>query len=83
MVALYRVLLVSSFDPSLAASYRYFPALVQLVLMTLTSFVVVAAFQAVGAILVIALLILPGATAYLCSNRLPVILVLAAVHALL
>ena len=83
VVVLYRVLLVSSFDPSLAASYRYFPALVQIVLMTLTSFVVVAAFQAVGAILVIALLILPGATAYLCSNRLPVILVLAAVHALL
>lgn len=80
---LYRILLVSSFDPSLAASYGYFPALVQLALMALTSFVVVSAFQAVGAILVIALLILPGATAYLCANRLPVILLLAGVHALL
>ena len=83
VVVLYRVLLVSSFDPSLAASYRYFPALVQAALMTLTSFVVVAAFQAVGVVLVIALLILPGSTAYLCSNRLPVILALAALHALL
>lgn len=79
---LYRILLVSSFDPNLAASYRYRPALVQLALMTLTSFVVVAAFQAVGAILVIALLILPGATGCLCANRLPVILMLAAGHAL-
>jgi manganese/zinc/iron transport system permease protein len=83
VAVLYRILLVSSFDPSLATSYRYFPALVQLVLMGLTSFVVVSAFQAVGAILVIALLILPGATAYLCANRLPMILLLAGVHALL
>jgi manganese/zinc/iron transport system permease protein len=83
IAVLYRILLVSSFDPSMAASYGYFPALVQLALMGLTSFVVVSAFQAVGAILVIALLILPGATAYLCANRLPVILFLAGIHALL
>lgn len=82
VAVLYRILLVSSFDPSLAASYGYFPAVVQLVLMALTSFVVVSAFQAVGAILVIALLILPGSTAYLCANRLPTILGLAALHAL-
>ena len=83
VAVLYRILLVSSFDPNLAASFRYRPAIVQLLLMTLTSFVVVAAFQAVGAILVIALLILPGATGYLCANRLPTILLLAALHALL
>ena len=83
VAVLYRILLVSSFDPSLAAAFGYRPAVVQLLLMTLTSFVVVAAFQAVGAILVIALLILPGATGYLCANRLPVILMLAAGHALL
>lgn len=83
VAVLYRILLLSSFDPSLAASYGYFPALVQLALMGLTSFVVVSAFQAVGAILVIGLLILPGATAYLCANRLPMILFLAGIHALL
>ena len=80
---LYRVLLVSSFDLSLAASYGYQPLLVHYTLMGLTSFVVVAAFQVVGAILVIALLILPGATGYLCANRLPTVLALAAGHALL
>ncbi|NNC87027.1 MAG: metal ABC transporter permease, partial [Akkermansiaceae bacterium] len=83
VVFLYRILLVCSFDPSLAASYRYFPAVVHHVLMALTSFVVVASFQAVGAVLVIALLILPGATAYLCADRLPRVLLLAALHALL
>lgn len=83
VVLLYRILLVSSFDPSLAASYRYRPALVHHVIMAVTSFVVVASFQAVGAVLVIALLILPGATAHLCADRLPAVLLLAALHALL
>jgi len=51
-------------------------------MMFVVSFIVVAAFQAVGAILVIALLILPGAAAYLCSYRLKVMLLIAALHAL-
>ena len=80
---LYRVLLVSSFDASLAASFGYRPAWVHYALMGITSFVVVGAFQVVGAILVIALLILPGATGYLCANRLPWVLAVAALHALL
>jgi len=44
---------------------------------------VVAAFEAVGAILVIALIILPGATAYLCTHSLKWMLFLSGVHALL
>ncbi len=79
----YRVLMLSSFDAGLAASYGYKPALIHYGLMFTVSFIVVAAFQAVGAILVIALLILPGASAYLCTHRLKIMLVLAAVHALL
>jgi len=51
--------------------------------MAVLSVVVVAAFEAVGAILVIALLILPGATAYLCTHRLKLMLVLSALHALI
>jgi manganese/zinc/iron transport system permease protein len=82
VAVLYRVLLVSSFDASLSTSFGYRPVLVHYTLMGLTSFVVVAAFQVVGAILVIALLILPGATGYLCANRLRTVLVLAAGHAL-
>ena len=79
----YRVLMLSSFDADLAASYGYKPALIHYAMMFTVSFIVVAAFQAVGAILVIALLILPGASAYLCTHRLKMMLVLAAVHALL
>ena len=42
--------------------------------MSLLSVVVVSAFESVGAILVVAMLILPGATAHLLSPRLPVIM---------
>ena len=41
--------------------------------MAVASLVLVSAFQAVGAILVVAMLILPGVTAGLLSTRLPVI----------
>lgn len=83
VIVFYRVLMLSSFDSGLAASYGYKPALIHYGLMFGVSFIVVAAFQAVGAILVIALLILPGASAYLCTHRLKVMLLLAAGHALL
>lgn len=83
MVLFYRVLLLSSFDPGLAASYGYKPAVIHYGTMFAVSFIVVAAFQAVGAILVIALLILPGASAYLCTHRLKIMLLLAGLHALL
>lgn len=79
----YRVLMLSSFDAGLAASYGYLPNVVHYCMMALLSVVVVSAFQAVGAILVIALLILPGATAFLCTHRLKTMLVLAGLHALL
>ena len=52
-------------------------------MMALLSVVVVSAFESVGAILVVAMLILPGATAHLLSARLPVILVLTVLHAAL
>ena len=46
-------------------------------LMSALSIVVVSAFQSVGAILVIAMLILPGATAYLLTERLSAMLILS------
>ena len=79
----YRVLTLSSFDSGLAASFGFKPGLVHYILMAVLSVVVVAAFEAVGAILVIALLILPGATAYLCTHRLQLMLILSALHALI
>lgn len=79
----YKELLVSSFDPALATSLGVRPGVVHHVLMAALSVVVVSAFRSVGAILVIAMLILPGATAYLLVSRLPRMLMLSALHAAL
>ena len=83
MTIFHRVLMLSSFDSDLAASYGYKPWLIHYGVMFAVSFIAVAAFQAVGAILVIALLILPGAAAYLCTYRLRTMLLLAIVHSAL
>ena len=80
IVLFYKELLVSSFDPGLAASLGINATLMHYALMSMLSVVVVSAFESVGAILVIAMLILPGATASLLSDRLPVVLVLSVVH---
>jgi len=79
----YKELLVSSFDPALSFSLGINSTFVHYALMAMLSVVVVSAFEAVGAILVIAMLILPGATATLLSNRFPVMLGLTVLHAAL
>ena len=83
IVVFYKELLVSSFDAGLAFSLGINATLVHYALMSWLSVVVVSAFEAVGAILVIAMLILPGATASMLSQRLPVVLILSVVHAAL
>lgn len=83
VVAFYKELLVSAFDSGLARSLGVNPTLMHFGLMAVLSIVVVSAFEAVGAILVIAMLILPGATASLLTKQLPWIHVGAVVHAAL
>ena len=73
VVLFYKQLLVSSFDAGLATSLGINATFVHYALMCWLSIVVVSAFEAVGAVLVVAMLILPGATAFLLSHRLPVI----------
>lgn len=80
IVLFYKELLVSSFDPGLAASLGINAGVMHYSLMAMLSVVVVSAFESVGAILVIAMLILPGATASLLSHRLPVVLLLSVLH---
>lgn len=70
----YRQLLVTSFDPALARSLGLRVGFYHYGLMFCLSLTVVSAFEAVGAILVIAMLIFPSVTASLLSDRLPVIL---------
>ncbi len=79
----YKELLVSSFDSGLAASLGVNATVMHYTLMAMLSVVVVSAFESVGAILVIAMLILPGATASLLSVRLPRVLFLSVLHAAL
>lgn len=50
-------------------------------MMALTSITVVAAFEAVGAILVVALLVVPAMTAYLFAGKLSSLLLLSAAFA--
>jgi manganese/zinc/iron transport system permease protein len=81
ILVFYKELLVSSFDPALAFSLGINATVVHYSLMSMLSVVVVSAFESVGAILVIAMLILPGATASLLSRRLPTVLILSLMHA--
>lgn len=83
VLVFYKELLVSSFDSGLAVSLGINATLVHYALMSWLSVVVVSAFESVGAILVIAMLILPGATASLLACRLPLVHGLAVIHAAL
>ncbi len=73
VIFFYKQLLVSSFDAGLATSLGINATFVHYALMCWLSITVVSAFESVGAVLVVAMLILPGATAFLLSHRLPVI----------
>jgi len=75
----YKELLVVSFDPQLAASLGIAPRLVRFSMMAVLSLTVVTAFTSVGAILVVAMLMVPPATAYLLTHRLPLMFLLSTV----
>jgi manganese/zinc/iron transport system permease protein len=66
----YKELKVATFDPGLAAALGFFPGMIHYALMTLVSITAVGAFEHVGSILVVALMIAPPAAAYLLTDRL-------------
>jgi manganese/zinc/iron transport system permease protein len=66
----YKELKLATFDASLSAALGFAPGLIHYGLMTLVSVTAVGAFDAVGSILVVALMIAPPATAYLLTDRL-------------
>ena len=78
----YKELLVSAFDPGLARSLGIRAGWIHYGLMAWLSVVVVTAFEAVGSIIVVAMLIIPGATALLLTDRLWKALGLTGLHAL-
>ncbi len=70
VLALWKELKLATFDPGLAAALGFLPVVLHYVILTLTSVTAVAAFDAVGAILFIAFVVVPPATAYLLTRRL-------------
>lgn len=78
----YRWLALSSFDPRFAALTGIPVGVVNYGLMTAVTVTTVAGFEAVGAILVIALIILPAATAHLLTHRLGTMVAVSVAHGL-
>ncbi|GGB09347.1 metal ABC transporter permease [Allosediminivita pacifica] len=70
-------LMVTFFDENHARSIGLRPGLLKVVFFMLLSAAVVAAMQTVGAFLVIAMVVTPGATAYLLCDRFPRLLMLS------
>ncbi|MCC5961211.1 MAG: metal ABC transporter permease [Rhodobacteraceae bacterium] len=77
VLAFWKELKLTTFDAGLAAALGLFPGVLHYAILTLTSVTAVAAFDAVGAILFIAFVIVPPATAYLLTRRLWLMVVLA------
>ncbi len=74
----YKELLISSFDPVLAAAMGFSPAIMHYSLMTAASLTAVGAFEAVGSVLVTAFMIAPAAAAFLLTKNLKKMLITAA-----
>lgn len=74
----YKEFLTLSFDPVLAATLRMPVGMLNNLLLVLIAVTVAVSMQTVGVALVVALLVTPAATAYLLTNRLPVMMALAA-----
>jgi manganese/zinc/iron transport system permease protein len=75
----YKEFKISSFDPEMAAAIGIPVVFIHYLLMGMTSLTAVSAFESVGAILVVAMLIVPGAAAYLLTDKLHIMLILSAI----
>ena len=78
LLAYFKELQVTSFDPVFAQSTGMNVQFYHYLLMFLLALVSITAMQSVGTVMIVALLITPAATAYLYSNRLKTMLILAA-----
>lgn len=76
---LYKELKLATFDAALAQALGFAPVVLFYSLLALTSATAVAAFDAVGAVLFIAFVIVPPSAAYLLTDRLWLMLVLGCV----
>ncbi len=74
----YKELLLYTFDPVQASALGMNTTFIHYGLMLLLTLTIVASLETVGIILVVAMLIIPGATAYLLVNSLPRMMLIAA-----
>lgn len=77
LLVLWKDLMVTFFDEAHARTIGLRPDLLKGIFFTLLSASTVAAMQTVGAFLVVAMVVTPGATAYLLTDRFPRLLALA------
>jgi manganese/iron transport system permease protein len=77
LLVLWKDLMVTFFDEAHARTIGLRPDLLKVIFFTLLSASTVAAMQTVGAFLVVAMVVTPGATAYLLTDRFPRLLTLA------
>ncbi len=75
----FKELKLTTFDPGLAASLGFSPTLIHYALMTMVSITTVGAFTAVGSVLVVAFMIVPAATAYLLTDNLKRMIIIAVI----
>lgn len=73
----FKELLITTFDPGLSKTQGISPKLLNFLLMAMVAITAVASFESVGSILVIAMLIVPAATAQLLTDRVGPLLWLA------
>ena len=81
-ILFFKELRISSFDPDLARTMGIHANLMHYLLMMLVAITTVAAFEAVGSIIVIAMLIVPAAAAHLLTDRLWLMIVISVVLAI-
>jgi ABC-type Mn2+/Zn2+ transport system permease subunit/Mn-dependent DtxR family transcriptional regulator len=70
VVVFWKELKIVAFDPALAAAMGFRVATIHYLLMAMVAGVTVASFESVGSILVVAMLVVPAATAALLTDRL-------------
>jgi manganese/iron transport system permease protein len=78
VLAFYKEFMVLSFDPVLAATLRLPARLLEFLLLILIAVAIVVSLQTVGVALMVAMLVTPAATAFLVTQRLPVMMALGA-----
>lgn len=81
-ILFFKEMKLSTFDTQLSKSFGFSPSIIHYAFMALVSVTAVGAFETAGSILVIALMITPAASAYLLTNKLVPMMIIAGLLAI-